>query len=112
MCPAGYRFYRDGMLRRLIDRTTVAPNEVLTVGPNPERVGFVLATGGGVMQFRPTTFGVNVIAGSYNPGGFTQPQDLTIERYGQLILLGWDFILQNAGNSYQVWEIRTPKDFQ
>lgn len=112
MCPSALHLWFNVRWRILDARTTVAANEIYTAPRNAERIGFVLASGGAAINYRPAVFGANVVQNIYLPAAPNPWKPITIAEFGQLILEPWDFTLTALGNSYVVAELFTPKDFK
>ena len=108
VCPSALHLWFNVRARLLDARTTAGANEVYTAPRNAERIGFILASGGAAISYRPTQFGPNVVTEIYTPAGANAVKPITIAQYGQLILEPWDFVLTALGNTYAVWELFTP----
>lgn len=112
MCPNGFRFWRNVRWRLLVDRTTAVANETFTTNRNPERVRFIVETDGGAVYPKLTEGAAGPFVYPYHPVAVNTPEDLTIERFGQLIFEQWTFIFQSFPNRYRIFELTTPPDFQ
>lgn len=106
MCKGSFDFLRDVAPKPLITNLTTGAANVETLIPrNPKRYGFVIASGGGAINYRPTLFGSGVNFGIYAPGAANTPGVLTIEHFAQLIFEPWTFTLVTAGNTYTIFEL-------
>lgn len=111
MCPNAVHFWFNVRSRILDQRVTALANEVFTCGRNAERIGFLIGSGGGNVNYRPAQWGATVNSNIWGPGAGNPQKKITILEYGQLITEPWDFTLQTALVGYIIVELYTPKDF-
>lgn len=111
MCPAAVHFWFNVRNRILDQRTTAVANELVTVPRNSERIGFLIGSGGGNVNYRPTQWGAAVNSNIWGPAAGNPLKPITIFEYGNLITEPWDFNLQTALVGYIIVELYTPANF-
>lgn len=112
MCPAAVHFWFNVRVQKLADVTTVGASVLFTAPRNPERIGFLFGSGGGNINYRPTSWGASVSAGIFSPAGANPLPEITIARFGQIIVEPWDFNCVTFPNNYTIWEMVTPAGFK
>lgn len=112
MCPNGIRFYRNTNYRVLLARQASVGFEVVRVAANPERIGFLVGSGGSEIWYGPVVDDVKWFTGRIVPLTANYPQELNIEHYGGFIMKPWEFTLTDGAGIYFVAEITTPVDFK
>lgn len=112
MCPAAVHFWFNVRARQIDAQSTVGASITFTAPRNAERVGFILSSQGGNINYRPTQFALGTFVQTFTLAGTAPFRPITIFEYGNLIVEPWDFVYVSFPNSYSVWELFTPANFQ
>ena len=112
MCKGGFEFWRNIREVALVSRAATGANEVVVAPANPNRVGFVLGSGGATINCRPQKFTAAANAILFVPATTNPYPALTVATWGQLMFQPWEFVLTAVGNFYNIAELVLPAEYK